>query len=270
MPRTPTDAFPPLTAEQSAVYEALLARGPGRARDIAARTGLARTHAYKILGELQALHLVKKEEPQGKVAIFHPLSPVRLAALAEKARAQEEARYRAAMAALPRLFSAYNLLRGKPGVRFYEGKEGAREVLEHSLSARETIYSFADLEAIETHIPALNREYVRRRERRGVKKRGIVPDSAFARRFLANYPEGITETRVIKWRGAPEAFNTVMQMYDATTSYLTLGAAQLIGIIIEDPSLTRMHRALFEVMWEQAAVPLSEGGTAAQEGAAAR
>jgi hypothetical protein len=140
-------------------------------------------------------------------------------------------------------------------VRYFEGIEGIQAVLNDSLRAHETIYSFADLESIEKYIPAINKKYVEEREKRGLRKRGIVLDTPFARTFLQDYIPGLTETRVIPVTSIP--FQTVMQMYDRTISYITLTDEHTIGVIVEDPHITTMHRHLFEHIWATASEPLT-------------
>lgn len=255
--QTSRDSLAPslLSPEAQRIYETLVTEGALKARELSLKTPYSRPHVYKLLEELHEQGLVEKHEQKGAVTTFSAQHPQHLIELAERRKSEAEVTYRATVAAAESLVSAFNLTAGKPGVRFFEGLEGVRQVLADALTATETIYTYADLEAIDRHIKNINQEHFREREKRGVKKRGIVPDSEFAREFLREYDPEITDTRVIRH---PERipFHVVMQMYDSTTSYITLAQGSIISVLIEDPHITDMHRYLFEVLWEKAADPV--------------
>ena len=59
------------------------------------------------------------------------------------------------------------LCRYEWGIEFFEGKEGLKKVMDDSLTASETIYSYVDFETIAKHIPDINKQY-RKRIRRNV------------------------------------------------------------------------------------------------------
>jgi len=149
-----------------------------------------------------------------------------------------------------KLSSLFNLSVGKPGVQFYEGEDGVWEVLMDSLTASEEILTYADLEAIEKYIPALNAEYSTLREEKNVKKRGLVIDSPIARRFLSSYDGSVTHTKLISAKEHVPPFHTIMQIYDNKVSYITLTDDYLIGIIITDQHIANTHKYLFESLWE--------------------
>lgn len=240
-----------LSSEQAQVYEQLVRGGAQAARDVAMHVPFSRPLVYKVLDELITLGLAEKQEKTGKITSFLPRHPNTLIELAEnQVREAETAREQANVLAQT-LASEFNLAVGKPGVRFYEGLEGVRTILEHSLTSKEIIYTYADLEAIDAHIRNINQEYYKKREKLGIKKRGIVPDSEFAKQFLKGYDTSLTETRIIRHNERPP-FHVVMQMYDQTTSYITLTDSAIISVLIDDPHITDMHRYLFEVLWQKA------------------
>jgi hypothetical protein len=141
----------------------------------------------------------------------------------------------------------FNILRDKPGVRFYEGSEGIKKVLEDSLFAEEVIYSYADIDAIDSHIPEINKAYSEKREKLGIHKKGILPDTLHARELLKDYDSTITEAKLIKF--PIKSFPAVMQIYDGKVSYITFSDKDMIGTIIEDKNIYEMHKAIFEYLW---------------------
>src|SRR3989338_135756 len=165
-----------LEPDQAQIYEILLKNGPLKAGKVALKSTLKRGLVYKILDELVELGLVIKNEPAGKVAIFEPAHPLKIKEFAEAKEAKLKTAQLALDGILGNLTSDYNLALNKPGVQFFEGMDGIKKILDDSLASKTEIYSYADIESINKYIPDLNREYVAKRERLKIKKRGIVLD----------------------------------------------------------------------------------------------
>lgn len=238
-----------LNTNQALVYELLIKNGSMRASRLSGLVGkaLSRPMVYALLDELLEAGLVEKEEIDG-VTRFSPAHPSALQSFVERERATADAKSAVASLLIPKIVSDYNLTGAKPGVRFFEGDHGMRMVLEDSLTAKTEVYSYADLESIQKYIPDINTEYVNKRERLSIKKKGLVPDSPFNRKILMDYHKQVTDARLLCCKVEP--FKTVMQIYDNKVSYLTLGTDQKIGVIIEDPHIYAMHKYLFEHLWE--------------------
>lgn len=237
-----------LTKDQAALYAALLAKGAQTARAATLEAKVNRTLGYVVLKQLEDMGLVIKSEEPGKVATFSPAHPAILQERIDSAAKSAERAAIALKAALPDLSSAYNLATGRPGIRFYEGMDGIKEVLEDTLTAKETIYSYADLDMVEKHIADINHDYVARREKMGLKKKVLFPDTQENRFVLEGYHIKITDAKLIPVHA--HSFKTVMQIYDGKISYFTLGTDTLVGVIITDPNIYEMHKAVFESLWE--------------------
>lgn len=243
-----------LSREQAIVYEALLKQGelPASmiAKAIPSTESLSRPLVYKVLDELIELDLASKSDEPGKVAKFTPKHPVAITKVIDEQKDKIEHTKKRFLATSGKLSSLFNLSVGKPGVQFFEGKDGVWEVLMDSLTATEEILSYADLEAIAKYVPELNAEYSVMREDKKIKKRGLVIDSSEARKFLKSYDGQVTHTKLIKTKQGVADFQTVMQIYDNKVSYLTLTDEYLMGIIITDQYLANTHKYLFESLWE--------------------
>jgi HTH-type transcriptional regulator, sugar sensing transcriptional regulator len=237
-----------LNEHQAMVYNCLLQGGLLPARSLSSKASLSRPLTYKILDELIQVGLVEKDDKPGAVARFAPAHPFKLKELADKrVEAMQDAR-NALENGLGKFISDYNLVLGKPGIRLYEGLDGMQQVLDDTLLAKETIYSYADLTMIEKHMGDMNRAYVAKRERLGIKKQALLPDTQENRFLLEGYHIKITDVKLIDIHAAP--FGTVMQIYDGKISYFTLGLAHIIGIVIADHNIYDMHKALFTRLWE--------------------
>ncbi len=239
-----------LSNEQARIYEALIKNGSSTASDSARRARVSRTLVYKILSELAVIGLVSKNEKSGKIAIFTAAHPLRLKELIEKREQDAKDSIRALDDVLGQMTSEYNIAGGKPGIEFFDGMDGIAKVLNDTLTAKEVIYTYADLKAIDDVYHDLNAEYLARRQRRGIEKRGILADTPFTRRMLGSYDTSVTDSRLVQY--ATEPSKTVIQMYDGKTSYIVMDRVEPVSIIIHDPYITVANRAVFEVVWSHA------------------
>jgi len=238
-----------LSEEQSAIYSALLDKGPLKAGAISSWTGLKRGLIYKVLDQLENMGLVSKKGGAGTVAVFAPEHPSQLAVIMERKEKSLAIAKEAVSFSLGSLSSKFNLLSGKPNVQFFEGKEGVQKVLEDTLNVPPgtEIYTYADIEAITKYIPEINEEYSAKREKLAIKKKAFLLDTEKARKLIKDYHTVVTDTKFIK----PDTleFETVMQIYENKISYITLKENSMIGVIIEDSSIYKMHKSVFEYFW---------------------
>lgn len=236
-----------LTEKQAIIYSSLLENGLSPARLLIIRTGLKRGITYEILEQLIKLNLVEKVEDRGKIALFRTTHPQELENFFQKKKKETEDTEKFLKNEMGNFTSMYNLLSGKPNVRFFEGEEGIEKVLEDSLTSKEAILTYADLEAIIKYIPQINEKYSKNREKLGIQKKGLIMDTEKSRKIISDYHTKVTETKFIKYK-APE-FGAVMQIYDGKISYLTLKDQTMIGVIIEDKTIYELEKSIFEHLW---------------------
>lgn len=240
-----------LTRDQAAVYEALVKMGPSPASDVALSAGKGRPLTYKILDELIETGLVEKVDEPKKVARFTAAHPLKLKEVVEKRLVQAQGAQTALDGVLGKLTSDFNLQSGKPGVRFLEGREGVMEILWDSLKSTEEIYTYMDIETINRYVAKENEAYVRERIKRGISKKILMPDTAFARTWLAEAKIPLTAIRLL--RGDPtHPINVAMEIYNDTVTYITFSDVAATGTLMRDPSIYRAHRFLFESAWQTA------------------
>ena len=237
-----------LSPDEARVYEYLLGKGTTTAGDIIRHTEIKRGTAYNILSDLSAKGFIREDAASG-VAKFACEHPSKIAELFERKRKTLEEAERSAEALLPALTSRWNLSYHRPAVRYFEGVEGIQKILDDSLSASETIRSYIDIETIIAHeeFAKTNERYSAKRLKLGKSKKIIENDSPQTRAWGQKHSSPLTERRFVHDLAK---FHTVMQIYDNKVSYITVGNNQTIGVIIDDPSIYEMHRALFDALWE--------------------
>lgn len=243
-----------LSSNDATVYEYLLARGDSTGGDIIKNTALKRGTVYNTLKTLVRLSLIEEHEKNG-IAHFRAEHPESLKSAVENRRNEINQLDASVRGLLPGLVSEYNLTYRKPGVQYFEGAEGAQAIFEDMLSTESEIISYADSIALNKYIPELNDKYMRKRERKNIKKRIITIDSKIVRSRAHKHKPGLTEIRIIP---GEYHFASVMQVYDDKVSYISLDDTSIIGVIVEDKRISNMHRSIFEYMW-QTAEPIQIG-----------
>lgn len=237
-----------LSSDQARIYEVLLKNGALPAGDVSKNAQLKRGLTYKVLDELVLLGLAKKNDKE-KVLRFEPTHPLQLKELAEKKEQEAKVAQEALGGVLSHLVSDFNLISGKPGVQYFEGKDAVRRITEDSLTADGIIYAYIDSDAVDKYLPKENERYVRERIKRGIVKKMICPESPLVLAQAEELSKTLLECRVMK---VNRPFATAMQIYGNKVSYLTLDEKIKIGIIIDNPFIASMHRTLFEQHWAAA------------------
>lgn len=237
-----------LSYPQSLIYEKLIKGGPQKAGKIALNTPFKRGLVYKTLEELVKMELVEKKEYPRKVAIFEAKHPLSLRELAEKKEQKARDAKKALEGMLSSIVSDFNLTSSKPGVSIYEGMEGVKKVIYDTFSSKEVVYTYADIEMINKYMKKLNDDYAKERDRRGLEKKVLFPDSPYSREYLKTYHRDTTGLGIVK---LTKNFGSIMQIYQDKISYVTLTDEKQIGVIIENKSIYEMHRVLFEFMWSK-------------------
>ncbi len=239
-----------LAKNEAILYEILLKTPAATIPYLVKNSPFSRTLLYYLLGNLESYGLLTVEgrgTGDGKKTTYIAEPPEKIAEMIGDREKEFHKQKDLLHNVMGDLYSTYRLAHNKPGVKFFEGEEGIREVLADSLTSNTIIYTYADIEAIVKYIDAINQEYVKKRDHLGLKKEAIIVDSPFARNYLKEYHRDTTDIKFIK--GDVHPFQNVMQIYDGKISYLTLEGDTMIGVIISDPVIYRMHRSLFEFTW---------------------
>lgn len=238
-----------LTGKEAVIFGVLLERGELGAGEIISYTNLKRGDAYNHIYSLQRKGLVAERSVRGrmKFSVEHPSNIEDY--IENRANRLKEAQ-KELRAVLPGIISTYNLSYHKPGVKVFEGTEGSDLMVRDSLEANTEIYSYIDPRAVDRYMPATNKRYIKERIRRGLKKKIIVSDTTQNRERYRKRDDQLTEVRFINYRLPDFASN--MQIYDNKVTFHTLRPESMMGVIIEDPLIAKMQRALFEYVWDTA------------------
>jgi sugar-specific transcriptional regulator TrmB len=247
-----------LNSSEAEIYLILLQNGEKTVKELLSLCDYSRTNLYNILVNLEQKGLISQLKKGAKNS-YAPLHPNTLEKLVNEKESSInntitelktgiETEKTKLSQNLPSLISEYNLSIGKPGIQFYEGKEGIKAFLEDSLNATETILSYLDPSTIDERFAKINEDYKAKRYKAKIKKKILVRNSEeYIKRYKKN---DLTDVRFID---APLTdFKTVMQIYNNKISYLTLQEDRMIAVIIEDELIANMHKELFNAQWQNA------------------
>jgi len=176
-----------LTKVQAVAYKALIDTGAQSAPALASAIGESRTNGYKILDKLVGIGLAVKEASGGKFK-YAATSPVALDQLVKQQAEAVRQKERRLNTELPHLVDYYSAHSEQPGIRFYQGEEGLREMFYDQTRGKDPVYFIRSREGIR-HFG--NQEAHRLRNlfpAKGIVRYGIIQD--------IDPPEALPEDRM--------------------------------------------------------------------------
>lgn len=249
-----------LNEKEKTVYLHLIQQSSSRPSTLAQRLGLPRTTVQNVLLRLERLGLAMKitEEKVQRYCAEHPskllidLQKRRNEAVSKLDRTESELK-----SILPQLLGMMHSAKSIPQVRFYRGREGAREVLHDTLRSNTELKDFANIDAMFEVFQDINDEYVARREKSKVTKRSLLLDTPFARQVYESGKYSPKSHKGYKWIPSElYPFTIEMNIYDGRVSYLTYVKEDLIGVIIENDHIYKMHDSMWNLLWDLLPAPL--------------
>lgn len=228
------------------VYLALLGLGKGTVSQISRAASLNRTTGYDILDRLVAKGLasISGKEPKQEYAAESPDKLETIIASEIEKRQQE---LNAVRQAIPELKSMHNVA-GRPQIRFYEGKEGLREVYEDTLTSSEPILAYASVDDVHAALPGYFPGYYKRRATKNIPIRAIFTDNPEGRELAKHDKEEKRESVFIS--AEKYGFHPEINIYD--NKIMIASWREKLGIIIESGEIADAMKKIFELAWLQA------------------
>jgi len=237
-----------LSEEQAIAYEALLERGPQKARALSVWTGVKRGLIYKTLEQLEAQGLVSKKGGTGTVSTFSANHPSLLLENFDRKQKEFSLSREILIHSLGVFTSKFNLIAGKPNVQFFEGEEGIKIAMNHSLRSKTLILQYIDNDSIVPYLEKDNKEYVEKRHKNKIEKNMIVPDDYYSKKMIVEKQDEITKIKILS---GLKPFHTTIMIYNNTVTYITARENKKMAVIIEDPDIYEVHKNIFEAVWER-------------------
>src|SRR3989338_8521220 len=238
-----------LNPEQAKVYLSLVSSGALPARKIALESRVNRSLVYKILKQLVELGLITESAVPGSVSTFTALHPSKLDSLVKRKEEDLKLADHALHEAVSTLGAQFNLMCGKPTVRFYEGLEGIKVL------NKDILHTKADIKLIRSpfdnnteELNAHAKKLLEERAQAGIKTKLIVP--------IKNSPSSIPpewdQKNLIERRRVPreELLNSAQVIvYGKKTAFTSFDNDCMITTIVEDKGITDTCSMLFDALW---------------------
>lgn len=231
-----------LNEKQAKVYLACLELGKSKAPEIAKKANLKRTTTYDILDQLVIKGLISYTQ-QGKAKLFTPEDPEAILHTLESGKQE-------LIKILPKLQNLTIKHNIQPRIKFYEGKQGVKQVLLDSLSCK----SKKILQVVKTQdfvkFPggAFTAEYIKQRAGKGIVAYALHPkgEQAIDRDIYAI--EDPRRKRHVRFLPPSVFYASAIVIYDNKVSMVST-AQENFGFIIESKEFSKTLQAWFWFMW---------------------
>jgi len=223
------------------LYVAAIELGEAPISDVATRAGLVRTTAYDALSRLEEEGLVAIVKSGNKRIVVAEDPSVLLERI--------EARKQMLSEVMPELRSLYNRAKGKPRIRYYEGRDGILIALKDTLTikgAQPTLMGILSMDELRD-VPGLEEmeQFIASRIEKGIWLRVI---RSRTKDVASIWPSDPNDLRHLRF--APE--NVLLSMttfiYDDKVCLIS-SMRENYGMIIESVEFAAMQRQLFEALW---------------------
>lgn len=233
-----------LSEVEGKVYVALLELGGGYVSTVARRAEQPRVNCYHTLENLTQKGLVSFLT-KDKARFYQAEPPQKIVNMLE-----DKARY--ARKLLPELLSISNALALKPKIKYFEGMDGVRNILEDTLTAKKELLGYSNLKGVGELFGDYLKTYSLEKMKRGIKTRIICPtsDEAFGfvkKYYPPNFPQELIEILFVN----PKEFwfDHMITIYDDKVAIISLNKDELVGMIFESPVFAKSQTAIFNLAW---------------------
>lgn len=266
-----------LSPEEARVYLACLEINGGPVSVIARKADVHRVSCYHTIGNLLRKRLLSEYNRNG-VKCFAAEDPEKL----ELFMLEKVQLARTLVPQLKSLVSSYGF---KPKIRFYEGRDGVERVFRESLQASSRnnaripaapqrmsqsagrkrghgiasfgrpvseILGYTNLRNIIDYFPDFFRDYTRKRLKLGIKSRYLSPTTVESVHVIApflpaGYDPNLIEILLVNKDQFP--FENEVLIFGDTVGIVSLNPDELLGVVLESPTIARTMRAVFDLAW---------------------
>jgi len=235
--------------KEAVIYTQLIHSGPKPASILAEKAELNRTTTYDIIQSLTKKGLISSIKQDG-VTYFKALDPKELLNYLEREKIEHvkklEKQQKEIEEILPALISLENPESTKPKVTFYEGEKGMRQAYEDTLTSKEDILAYANVEDMHKGLPNFFPEYY---QRRGVEKKihikCIAPDNKTS---IERHKHDKAENReMILIPSKDYDFSPEINIYDDKILYASW--REKMAIIIKSKEIADFHKKMYKLCW---------------------
>lgn len=249
-----------LQTNETKVYLALLELGQGTVSDISKTAQLNRTTGYDVLERLAVYGLASRTTLGNKRTMYVAEVPNRLKQFLENKKHQADRRLAESGEILADLQNIYKK-ENKPVIKFFEGREGIKNIYWHTLESKSVIYSILDLgvylpEKERSDYDKFGKDYAKERARLGVKEKALVMKNEAGLYFYeTTYKNNPGAKKITEYRWLDKKFPFIpaaeVNIYDDVVMGVLAKAGENAAFEVINPSFANSMKILFELAWEQ-------------------
>lgn len=228
-----------LKDKKADVYLAALEFGSATVIAISKKAGVKRTTCYDILVDLIEMGLIS-ETSKGKKRLFVGEDP-------EEIKKDLENKEKLFSEILPQLKSIHNIIGTKPKIRFYEGREGLREVYNDTLKYSTEILAFASEDVARVLGGEWAENYIQKRVKKGIYVRAVAPDTKIVREYIGKDRDQSRTSKLVNPEKYP--FSIEINIYGHQKVAL-MSSREEMGLIIEGGEVYKTMKSIFELLWD--------------------
>lgn len=233
-----------LNEAQAKMYLVLIRGGLMTPPELAEATQETRTNAYTVLERLQELGLIKRTK-KGKKLAYEAENPIALERLMETRRKEVHQAEQQVKASMPALLNYFYTYQNRPGVRYFEGKEGITELYLDQLRTKQDIYfvrSSGDINLLGDKLYGI----IKKRHELGLKVHGIEPADPKDMKYAQENDDRLG--REMAWFPKP-AYDEPVNIYVYGNKVAIISyAEETIGVLIESPQVAAAFKQLHAIV----------------------
>lgn len=229
-----------LNIKEATTLLAILEIGPASISDIAKRAKIKRPTTYYLIDELIKKGLILKV-PSGKRVFYKANDPKKILNLLEQRKQSFEK-------ILPQMQALFLATPSQPKVRFYEGKEGLKNIYEEMLNTHKnvyTIFSFDDFLTVFSEKD--NEHFFQILKNAGGQLYDLIKLTPLAKNSVktGTYRKGVAKIKFL-----PPDFRVTIDLLIAGNKVAMLSFKSLAGIIIEDQDIADSQKEFAKYLWK--------------------
>lgn len=233
-----------LNETQAKAYIWLVKNGSATPPSVSKKLGITRTNAYAVLDQLTDLGLAKKDPEQSKL-VYRAENPIALEGLARKQRQQAMEYEESIRNAMPSLLNYFHSFSDQPGIKFFQGTAGIKEIYQDTLRSTQDIYVIRSLHDQDLMSVDFYDKYKQKRAKLGIKTYMINPStdtSVWNQSTDSQLKIERTSIRKTDYTSQVE-----VSSYGNKTALISFGE-EAIGMIIESPQIADAMKQIFQLV----------------------
>ena len=236
-----------LSPTESRVYTALLSKNEWKPSELAKSVGETRTNVYKILDKLVNIKLANRYDKDKKLH-YSANNPTQLLALAAAQRKAQEKRELGLRNNIKDLSDKYYKSNERPGVQFFQGPDGIRQIYLQQVEEAKPIHFFKTWADIDFFGFSFMHGIRNMAPRAGIKRKAFTPDAPETPINNAESDKLVLLERV--WYETKDYTAPVeWSIYGNKVSIISFGQ-EAMGMTIDSPQIAESLRQIFALLEE--------------------